>query len=274
MKMFIRWIKEGEEHGRTFERCSVMQIGRNYLTGTRNTVRKKIRFVRLIRELIGEKIIVNGMREIYEEGCRILSEMVGRRGGREEEESEEEEEEEDKEEEQYLYELCVLKVIGEEKKVKEDEMEVVRKKLEEVEREKEAEKRKREEAEKRAEEAERRREEERKRADEEKRKREEAEEKMRRLSERVENLNKELEEKKKKEKECEESGRRRKEEEEEKKKKCVTITRADGIRMGFGEGNEGIKREGNRIIREAQSDGTRRHCFIGEEMKSVCEIIS
>ena len=63
-------------------------------------------------------------------------------------------------------------------------------------------------------------------------------------------------------------------EEEEKKKKCVTITRADGIRMGFGEGNEGIKREGNRIIREAQSDGTRRHCFIGEEMKSVCEIIS
>ena len=263
MKMFIRWIKEREEHGRTFERCSVMQIGRNYLTGTRNTVRKKIRFVRLIRELIGEKIIVNGMREIYEEGCRILSEMVGRRGGREEEEESEEEEEEDKEEEQYLYELCVLKVIGEEKKVKEDEMEVVRKKLEEVEREKEAEKRKREEAE-------RRREEERKRADEEKRKREEAEEKMRRLSERVDVLNKELEEKEEKEKESEE--RKRKEEEEEKTKNCVTITRLDGIRMRFREG-EWITREGNMLIRTGDEDGW-RHGFIAEEMKSVCYFIS
>ena len=74
---------------------------------------------------------------MYEEGCRILQESVGGRGGEEEEE----------EEERYMYELWLLKVRGEQKKLKEDEVSVLRREVERLRREVEEEKRKRLEAE-------------------------------------------------------------------------------------------------------------------------------
>ena len=111
MKVFVAWIKEGEENQRAFEDSSVMKMGQRYLSGTWNLIRK-IRFVRLIRRMIEEGIIGRGVEEMYEEGCRILSEMELRR----------EEVEEGEEEERYMCELYLLRVRGVQKKMKENEV--------------------------------------------------------------------------------------------------------------------------------------------------------
>ena len=167
MKVFMGWIKEGEEEKSAFENSRVMQIGKGNLGGNWKIIRK-IRFVRLIRKIIEEGIIVRGMKEIYEEGWRILSEM---------ERSEMKEEEEG-----YMFELYMMKVRGIEKNIGEDEMGVLRKEVErlskEVKEEKnnvEEERQKRVEAEKRLGEANKRVEEALKKVDEEERKRMQAE---------------------------------------------------------------------------------------------------
>ena len=134
MRLFVGWIKEEEEHKRAFESSSIIRMGRRYLGGTWNVVRKA-RIVRLIRKAIEEGIIVKGVREIYDEGCRILSEKENLEG------------EEEEQEYKYMYELYLLKVRGIQKKLKEDEMSVLRRKLEEAERGREDEKRNREAAE-------------------------------------------------------------------------------------------------------------------------------
>ena len=271
MKMFFGWIKEGEEHRRVFEMCQLLRVGRDYLRGNWKIIRK-VRFVRFMRKLIEEGIIVSGVKEIYEEGVRILREMEGGEVGEEEEE--------------YMFELYLMKVRGIEKKMKEDEMEVLRRKLvetegrlqevtkrmeeekngreeekrkrEEAERRAEEEKKKVEEAEKKAEEERRRREEEKNRADEERRKREEAEAQMERM---------------------------RREMEEMRKKislptqtpsatppitpiASAVITSLDGTSVTFTPNNDGIMREGNTIINHG-SDVLNRNCFIGGEMRSV-----
>ena len=74
MKTLVGWIKEGEEHQKAFENSSAMKMGRVYLQGGWKTIRKT-RFVRMIRRMIEEGSIVNGMNEVYEEGCRILSQV-------------------------------------------------------------------------------------------------------------------------------------------------------------------------------------------------------
>ena len=131
MQAFIGWINENkEEHKAALESSSLMQMGRNYLKGRWSVIRK-IRVVRLLRKLIEEGIMVRGLREIYEEGCRILSEMekevYGGGGGEGIGEKEEEEE--------YMRELYLLKVRGIQMKMKEDEVEVLRKEVEEEKRE-------------------------------------------------------------------------------------------------------------------------------------------
>ena len=118
--MFIGWIKEGGDHERAFETSSFIQMGKNSLRGTWTVVRK-IRVVRLIWKLIEEEIMVRGVRERYEEGCTILSEKeTGIYGGGENEE-----------EQKYMCELYLLRVRGEQKKLKEDEVTVLRREVEE-----------------------------------------------------------------------------------------------------------------------------------------------
>ena len=154
MKVFIEWIKEGEEHAQTFENSTIIQMGKRYLRGNWKTIRK-IRLVRFIRRLIEEGITTEGVKGIFEEGCRMLSDMErSEDGGREEED-------EKKEKEEYLFELYLLRVRGDQKKLKADEVSILRRKLEEEKA--------------RREESERKTEEEKRRADEEKRKREESE---------------------------------------------------------------------------------------------------
>ena len=118
--MFVGWIKEGEEHKTAFENSSAILMGQVYLRGTWNVIRK-IRLVRLIRKMIEEGIVVRGVKEIYEEGCKILSEMERR--------------EVKEDEEEYMFELYMMKVRGMKKKMKEDEVEVLRKEVEEEKRE-------------------------------------------------------------------------------------------------------------------------------------------
>ena len=40
MKVFSEWIKESEEHKTIFETSSVIRMGKDYLIGTWNVVRK------------------------------------------------------------------------------------------------------------------------------------------------------------------------------------------------------------------------------------------
>ena len=87
------------------------------------------------------------MKEMYEEGCRILSEMErSGEGGSEEEE----------EEERYMCELYLLRVRGEQKKMKESEVSLLRREVEGLRREVEEEKKNVEEEKKRADDAEER----------------------------------------------------------------------------------------------------------------------
>ena len=132
MHTFIRWIKVSTDHKRAFESSHLMQIGKRYLGGNWKIIRK-IRFVRFVRKMIEEGIIVRGVKEIYEEGWRILSEMERR--------------EVKAEEEEYMFELYLMKVRGMEKKMKEDEVEVLRRKLEEANKRAEEEKKRADEAE-------------------------------------------------------------------------------------------------------------------------------
>ena len=187
MKVFMRWIKCGEEQKGAFENSPVMGMHLRHLKGRRWKIIRKIRLVRLIRRMIEEGIIVRGVREMYEEGCRILLQME--RSG--------EEVEEGGEEERYMYELYLLRVRGERKKMKESEVSLLRREVEEEKKKVEEGRKKRVEAEKRLgeanervekekrkrEKAERGREEEKKRADEEKRKREEMEAEKRKMEE-------------------------------------------------------------------------------------------
>ena len=191
--MFLEWIKEREEHQRAFENGPEMTgLFLKQLKGRRWNIIRKIRLVRLIRRLIEEGIISGGVKEIYEEGCRILSKMERGRDTSEEGEEEEEEEEEEGEEEEkerYMCELYLLKVRGEQKKLKENEVlllrreidvlrrevEEFRKKMEEEKTRAYAEKKRADEEERKREEAEQGREEEKNRAQEEKRLKEEAE---------------------------------------------------------------------------------------------------
>ena len=130
MKMFMGWIKEGEEQKTAFENSRVMQIGKGNLRGNWKIIRK-VRFVRMIRKMIEEGIMIRGMNEICEEGCRILSEMERRKVREEEEE--------------YMFELYMLTVRGIEKKMKEDEIGILRRELEQANKRVEEEKKKREE---------------------------------------------------------------------------------------------------------------------------------
>ena len=254
MTVFVGWIKEKPEHKAAFEHSLLMQIGKRYLTGNWKIIRK-IRLVRLIRRVIEEGIIGEGVKELDEEGCRILSEME-RRG---------EEVEEGGEEERYMYELFLLKVRGEQKKVKESAVSVLRREVEGLRREVEEEKKKREtertafeerisRIQKEMEAMEKKVEEEKKRADEEKKKREEAERRE------TEEKRKRVEETKQRE---EEERRRRVEE----GNRVVLITSLDGTSVTFTPSNDGIKREGNTIIHHG--DDSVRNCFIGGEMRSV-----
>ena len=91
-----------------------MQNGKQNLGVTSNVIRK-IRIVRFIRKLIDEGIICRGVKELYEEGCRILSEMEKKKV--------------EDEEEAYMSQLYLLKVRGIEKNMKEDEVEVLRREV-------------------------------------------------------------------------------------------------------------------------------------------------
>ena len=225
-----------------------MQMGTTYLKGKWKVIRK-IRVVRLIRKLIEEGIMVRGVKEMYEEGCRILSEMergvYGGGGGGEGEENEEEK--------GYLYELYLLKVRGMQKKITEDEVTVLRREVEE-------EKRKREEAEKELVEETHKREEGEQRMKEEKERREAIELEKRELEKKMNRLTAELEFLKGSKEEEE----KRKSEEDE--KKLNHITSLDGTSLIFPH-SDGIKREGNTIIHHGPD--SRRNCFIGGVMTSV-----
>ena len=59
MKLFVGWIKEGEEHKIAFENNPFIRMGQRYLRGTWSVIRK-IRLVRLIRRVIEEGIIGRG----------------------------------------------------------------------------------------------------------------------------------------------------------------------------------------------------------------------
>ena len=174
---------------------------------------------------------------MYEEGCRILSDMERRRGEELEEEEEEEEEEEGREE--YMSELYLLKVEGEWKRLKENEVSVLRREKEEAER-------RREDAERNQVEERRRREEVETRLVEETRRREEAErrreEEKRELEVRIRQLEQRLD-------------------------VWKPYSSLDGTSVILSDCV--IKREGNRITHTGTSY-TIRHCMIGGEMRSVC----
>ena len=93
------------------------------------------------------------------------------------------------------------------------------------------------------------------RAEEERRKTEEEKKKLEEEKKKLEEEWKKAEEEKKKL--------------EDEKKLLVAIRTLDGIRLRFSDGG-GIKREGNRILRDG---GYAPHCFIGEELKVVCSLL-
>ena len=179
---------------------------------------------------------------MYEEGCRILSEMEVR--GEEVEEGEEEEEEE-----RYLFELCLLHVRGEQKNLKEDEVSRLRREVEELRTQVEEEKKKREEAEKGKEEEKRKREEIEKRLEEEMKKREQNTQLEQPVAELQPESNKPASA-------------------PPPPSLLQVITSLDGISAKFSNSGK-IKRVGNRIIHDTNSWDL-RHCFIGGEMQSVC----
>ena len=74
-----------------------MRVGREYLRGSWSYIRKG-RLVRVIRKLIEGGMIVKGVKEIFEEGWKILSEIERGRVREEEEE--------------YLCQLYLLKLCG------------------------------------------------------------------------------------------------------------------------------------------------------------------
>ena len=292
MRVFIRWMEEGEEeHKEALENSGVEGMCRKYLRGASFPIIIKIRVVRMIRKIIEEGIMIRGVKEMYEEGYRLMGEMekgrreggvggggggvgvgveggvegveggVGggegggvegggrRRGGW------------DEEEDMLMGELYVMKYVVEEKGLKENEVEGLRREVLELRKEVSEEKKKVSEL--------------RKGMEEEKRKRERAEGEVGRLEGEVsEYKRKEEEEKKKKrekEEEEEEEKRRRREAEEEeerrrRRREGEKIEELSGMKVEFSS-SEGIKKEGNRIIR-FRSNGW-RHCFIGEEMKMV-----
>ena len=155
-----------------FSNSAIMQMGKQYLCGNWPYTRK-IRLARFIRKVIVRGILVRGVREIYEEGVRILREMEGKEEGKEEEE-------EDRGRNAFMFELYLMKLGGIQKKLGEDEVAVLRKAALEEKKRADEEKRKREivEGEKREMEEKLRlfeMEEEKKRKEEEKRRREEEE---------------------------------------------------------------------------------------------------
>ena len=252
MKIFIVWIKEGGEHTAAFENSSLIRMGKRSLRGTWDVVRK-IRLVRLIRKLIEEGIMVSGVKEIYEEGCRLLTEMErGSEGGEEEED----------EEVGYMFELYLMKVRGQQKNMKKDEVEALRKEMEEERKKTEEEKRKREEAEKRSEE-------EKQRADEEKRKREESE---KRAAEEKSKLEKTIESLKIKVEEMKKKGALYIQRPSPPPTSIPSIlsgliTSLDRTSVEFNPNSDGIKKEGNTIVYDGEH--SYHQCFIGGEMRTV-----
>ena len=109
--MFVVWLNEGTEHKSAFEKSTLMRIGAYYLRGTWSFIRK-VRLVQFLRKLIEQGLLVSGVREMYEEGCKLLSEMERENIGGEER---------TEEEQKYMYELYLLKVQGIQKHIKEDE---------------------------------------------------------------------------------------------------------------------------------------------------------
>ena len=282
MKMFIGWVKEGEEHEKAFESSSAMQMGKKNLQGKWKTIRK-IRLVRLIRRVIEEGIMVKGVKEMYEEGCRILEAIAGRRAGREEGE-------EGKEEERYMYELWLLKVRGEHK----NEVSLLRRELEAQRSQREEYKRGREEEKKRADEERRMKEEEkRKREDaergreEERRKREEAEAQIKRVMKELEEekrtrkemlegqmgrddrLHAEMRKREEAERNAEEEKRKREQSEKraEEAIKYLPVTSLDATYLLFTPNDNGIEKEGNTLIHRQSYYS--HNCFIGGELSSV-----
>ena len=138
--MLIRWVND--EHKIELVNSKLERMRNIYLQGTWTIIRK-IRIVQLIRKMIEEEILISGVKGMYEEGCRLLSQMENR-GVRREEGVENED--------TLIAELLLLKYRGEEKGLKESEVNRLRNEVSE-------EKSKREEAERRVEEEKRRREE-------------------------------------------------------------------------------------------------------------------
>ena len=130
--MFVGWIAEGEEHKAAFENSTEMTgVFLSQLKRRSWNVTRKVRVIRLIRKLVEEGIIVRGVKELYEEGCRILSNMEM------EEEGGSEEEEEEEGQEQYMSELYLLRLRGEQKKLRESDVSVLRREVEEEKRRRE-----------------------------------------------------------------------------------------------------------------------------------------
>ena len=248
----MRWIKRGEEEKQAFENSlEITDVFLRQLKGRRWTVIRKIRLVRFIRRMIEEGIIVRGVREMYEEGCRILSEMGSGRG--------EELEEEGREEERYMCELYLLKVRGERERLKENEVSVLRREKEEAERRKAEAVSAKEEAERRREEAER------------------GKAEAVRAKQEAENAKAEAERgRQDAERRREEAERRRAEEKRESEARIRQLeqrldawkpTPLDGISVISSDCV--IKREGNTITHTG-TDYAIRHCMIGGEMRIVC----
>ena len=245
--MFVGWIKEGEEHKTAFENSSAILMGQVYLRGTWNVIRK-IRLVRLIRKMIEEGIVVRGVKEIYEEGCKILSEMERR--------------EVKEDEEEYMFELYMMKVRGIEKKMKEDEVEVLRRKLEEagrgleeVNKRLQEEKKKRADAERREMEAKRMKDESERGREEEKKKREESEKKAteekREMEDKIRNLTREVNELK-----------------HPKEEMPSIIKSLSKFNFYFSDPSK-LTVQGNRITHVGGSD-TNETCVFKETLKPVC----
>lgn len=151
MKVFIWWINCGEEQKEAFENRPEMRLFVSQLEAEAGNIVRKIRVIRFIRTLIKEGIIGRRVKEMYEVGCKILSEMEGRREEEEEELGQEEEEKKKEIQEAYMVELYLLKVEGIKKNIKENEMLVYRREIEGLRRTVEEEKQRADEEKKRTE---------------------------------------------------------------------------------------------------------------------------
>ena len=262
-----------------------MRVGTAFLKETWN-ISRKIRFVRLIRQLIEEGIMITGMREIVEEACRILSEM---------ERSEVRERKLEDKKAECMSELYLLKVQGMQKNMIEDEVTVLRREIEEekekrkeAEKERDEEKRMKEEEKRKREEAERERDEAKREESKKKRKNKKRERESRgRNTDLLIRDSKSIVEVPKKKTEWKGSTEEKRELKEITEQECLKrikiyeeerrrreevmksglITSLGGTSVIFPN-SDGIKRKGN-IITHCGSNTSYRNCFIGGIMTSV-----